>query len=266
MASTRDHEPVFPLFVDDLLSGTSDLSLAEMGAYCRLLFASWSKRGLPDEPSRLARIANASTEEFDEIWDYIADKFSKNEAGLLINERAERTRSEQEEFRRKKQEAGRKGGRRKAKRKQNGSSATPCASGLPVAKSYPPTPTPSPVLDNIDLKEPSSSKEHETASATNKEILEIDFSEIFNAVSSIETKLGVKPLSVTCLKAIAASAAGLGITEADIHDSAEAARLKATTNPQGYFIESLKNRLANFDQDLVSITKKVRVSGIPCQE
>jgi uncharacterized protein YdaU (DUF1376 family) len=51
--------PYMPLYVDDYLSATHELSTLEHGAYLLLLFAAWKRPGcdLPDDDAKLARVA-----------------------------------------------------------------------------------------------------------------------------------------------------------------------------------------------------------------
>jgi uncharacterized protein YdaU (DUF1376 family) len=50
--------PYMPLYVDDYLSATTELSTLEHGSYLLLLFAAWKRPGcdLPDDDVKLARV------------------------------------------------------------------------------------------------------------------------------------------------------------------------------------------------------------------
>lgn len=58
--------PYMPLFTDALLGDTLHLSTAEFGAYCLILFATWSNGGkaLPDDDVELARVCRVSRQKW----------------------------------------------------------------------------------------------------------------------------------------------------------------------------------------------------------
>jgi uncharacterized protein YdaU (DUF1376 family) len=87
--------PAFQLYAQDFLVGTADMAPAEVGAYIRLLCYQWVKSGLPNDPDKLASMAgchgNATAMPL--------HKFGICEDGFLRNERLEKIRSEQNEYR-----------------------------------------------------------------------------------------------------------------------------------------------------------------------
>lgn len=100
--------PAFQFYVDNFIEGTCDMSNAEVGCYMRLLCKQWSIGGLPDDDRELARIARGVTKS---QLSRVKRKFSKTSLGLLVNERLERERAKQIEYRSKQAENGRLGGR-----------------------------------------------------------------------------------------------------------------------------------------------------------
>lgn len=118
--------PAFQFYVQDFITGTSDMSLEEVGAYIRLLCYQWSKGGLPNDINRIAKICNAHPSQFkpvakDEGADselddtivsrpnnlrFVIEKFSYCEDGLLRNRKLESVRMAQEERQAKISQAG----------------------------------------------------------------------------------------------------------------------------------------------------------------
>jgi len=102
--------PAFPLYADDFLAGTSEMSAEEVGAYIRLLCQQWTKGGLPNDPDRLARMAGLMGSPMGSPSSgYVLAKFSLCPDGLLRNARLERIREEREEFVKKQSESGKIG-------------------------------------------------------------------------------------------------------------------------------------------------------------
>ena len=111
--------PAFQFYAADFVQGTLAMDVASVGAYIRLLCYQWTSGGVPSEPEKMARICGVSVEAFGPIWSEIADRFESCEDGMLRNARLERTRREQVEARKRRSEAGKRGGRpRKALDKQ----------------------------------------------------------------------------------------------------------------------------------------------------
>lgn len=80
--------PAFQFYADDFIGGTCDLSAADVGAYIRLLCYQWSRGAIPSEPDKLERVAG---------WRVSADVLAKFPGGK--NERMERERQKQDEYR-----------------------------------------------------------------------------------------------------------------------------------------------------------------------
>lgn len=101
------------------------MSPAERGIYISLLCHEWQEGHLPDDPSRLARVAGATPREMEGAWPSVRPCFSVDDDGRLYHERLESEREdavERMERRRKMSEAGRKGA---AKRWADGDGNSP---------------------------------------------------------------------------------------------------------------------------------------------
>ena len=87
--------PHMPLWVYDLEADEdcSLMSLAEYGAFLRLLQRQWIEGTIPACEKRLARLLRVSQDEFAEIWEMIRHKFTEDQEGRLINARLESERS-----------------------------------------------------------------------------------------------------------------------------------------------------------------------------
>lgn len=78
---------------------TADWSVAEIGAYFRLLMAEWVNGPLPNDTSRLARIAGLDHGNFKKMWGPILNgKFIPNGDGTLFNKRLEQEREKQRQY------------------------------------------------------------------------------------------------------------------------------------------------------------------------
>ena len=98
--------PAFQFYADRFMSGTSDMSNAEVGAYIRLLCQQWTKGGLPNDLDRLSIMAGAMPVL---SLGHVLAKFKLCPDGQLRNEMMERVRDEQAEYKRKQSEKGHAG-------------------------------------------------------------------------------------------------------------------------------------------------------------
>jgi uncharacterized protein YdaU (DUF1376 family) len=75
--------PYMPLFTDALLGDTLHLSAAEFGAYCLILFATWSNGGqaLPDDDVELARVCRVSKFKWKNLRKKLAPFFEISSTG-----------------------------------------------------------------------------------------------------------------------------------------------------------------------------------------
>ena len=102
--------PAFQLYASDFLIDTAEMSTLEVGAYTRLLFYQWVNESLPKDPKKLCGLAGVGLTRFNKIWDTIGHKFQPNDEGnRLVNKRLEKTRIEQEAYRKRRSDAGKKG-------------------------------------------------------------------------------------------------------------------------------------------------------------
>ena len=69
------NRPWMPLDIPDYLADTGHLSTLEHGAYMLLIMHYWQKNGLPDDDTKLARIARLQIDQWLEIRGTIADLF-----------------------------------------------------------------------------------------------------------------------------------------------------------------------------------------------
>jgi len=114
--------PAFQLYAADLLVDTIEWDINEVGIYTRLLMAQWANGDLPDDGERLSRIAGCSPKRFTKWSEKVLGKFINKPDGRLINLRLEETRKNQEEYRNKAIESGRKGGLKSQKERRECSS------------------------------------------------------------------------------------------------------------------------------------------------
>jgi uncharacterized protein YdaU (DUF1376 family) len=90
------------------------MSLAEVGAYTRLLCLAWDQEPcatLPDDEEKIRRMAGADKDEWKTIREAVMDKFPKSEQfkGRRINKRLREQFDEVEEYAEKMSERGKKG-------------------------------------------------------------------------------------------------------------------------------------------------------------
>lgn len=74
-----------PFYVADYMADTAHLSTIEHGAYLLLIMSYWRQGGLPNDDSRLARIARMSAEEWASVRSTIVDLFSEGWAHKRID-------------------------------------------------------------------------------------------------------------------------------------------------------------------------------------
>ena len=120
--------PAFQLYADDLIAGTVDLSQAELGAYMRLLCAQWSKGYLPDDMTKLERIAGGP------VTEDVLSKLPLCSDGQRRNHRMEIERGKQAAYRQEQSEKGRAGAAARWHRHGRGNgtgNATAIAQALP---------------------------------------------------------------------------------------------------------------------------------------
>jgi len=101
--------PAFQLYAATFFIDTAEWSVDEVGIYWRLLEAQWCNGSLPDNITRLSRVAGCSPQKFQKAWGQIAIKFTQNGDGRLINLRLEKEREKQRNYRELQAEKGKRG-------------------------------------------------------------------------------------------------------------------------------------------------------------
>jgi uncharacterized protein YdaU (DUF1376 family) len=92
------------------------MSFAERGVYFEMLLEQWERRLLPDDPRAVADLIAVSEAQAAEVvaaWETVRRKFLTHPRGIY-NDTLERTRRQQREYRKAKQDAGREGGKARA--------------------------------------------------------------------------------------------------------------------------------------------------------
>ena len=137
--------PAFLFYPRDWLSSSSvsGMSLAEQGAYHRLLCYQWQDGSLPDDDVKLAKLLNIPVNRWRKMVS-VRSKFENGSVpGQIQNSRLERVRSEREQWLQRQVESGRKGAARRwgaHKGRHRQPIKTPMAkNGLPSASSDTPS-------------------------------------------------------------------------------------------------------------------------------
>jgi len=115
-----------PLYVRDFLAATIGWTAAERGHYLTLLMVQWDQGSIPADLPAMERLSPG----VGESWALLCPKFPSCDDGLRRNARLEEHRGRALELRRKRAEAGRKGGKSKAEARpkpgQSGATAKIC--------------------------------------------------------------------------------------------------------------------------------------------
>jgi len=132
--------PYFPMYPTDFEAKTSHLTLAEDGAYNRLLRICWMTPGcsIPDDAAWIMRRLRVDQATFDAVVRVVIDEFFTSEKGRLSNAKLSRIFAETNAAHEKRVSAGSKGGKAKSlNSKKTGPSNA-------VAKPKQPEPEPEP--------------------------------------------------------------------------------------------------------------------------
>lgn len=149
--------PAFSFYAKDFLTGTSTMSLQEVGAYMRLLAYSWDAGSVPADPSERARILVCAKAQERELWKKVGKKFLLRD-DVYVNERLEEERQKQIFRRQRLSDNGRMGGRpQKANEK------------LDESKSFPETKANEKQLKSLSSSSSFSSTQEESRSSTTKD-------------------------------------------------------------------------------------------------
>lgn len=153
MARSEHNHHVLPLFCDDLIASTVDMTPTCFGGYLRILCYAWTRGGVPNDEAACCRIAGGI-----ELCDWSAirlrlvllDSGTPNER--LSHVRLELERQKVAELKAKKSKAGKKGNRKRWEK--TGSDEASHSDRKPIAnashsdrKTIAPTPTPTPTQE-----------------------------------------------------------------------------------------------------------------------
>src|SRR5258706_9467091 len=100
MNAPMNKPPAFQFYPDDFMGGTADMTQAEVGAYILLLCHQWNRGSIPVEPERQHMIAKGP------VSAHVLAKFKPSADGLLRNERLERERQKQADYRESQRQKG----------------------------------------------------------------------------------------------------------------------------------------------------------------
>lgn len=117
--------PAFQLYAKDIYTGTSEMSSAAFGAYCRALCWSWDNGPLPLDSYERRRALLVDESEWDRIWAKIAPLWREGAAGYT-NDRLEEQRQTQKDFSDAQSERGKNGAAKRWGAKRNGASNGAC--------------------------------------------------------------------------------------------------------------------------------------------
>lgn len=134
--------PAFQFYADDFVSGVSDMTQCEVGAYILLLCHQWNTGSIPSDQERLKIIAKGN------VSDHVISKFENGK-----NKRMEQVRANLMAYRQRQSEAGRIGMKQ---RWNKGDDKVVMFPLLPEHNS--PSPSPSPTTKTTKLRQSSKEK------------------------------------------------------------------------------------------------------------
>jgi uncharacterized protein YdaU (DUF1376 family) len=103
-----ERSPAFQFYPKDFLSDEKqrELSLAEAGAYIRLICLCWNEGSIPDDCERISRQLGVPKSAMSKLWPAIRKCFKESDqSGRLIHGRLEKERAKQEGYRRRQSDA-----------------------------------------------------------------------------------------------------------------------------------------------------------------
>lgn len=135
--------PYFPMYPTDFEAKTSHLTLAEDGAYNRLLRICWMTPSctIPDDEAWIMRRLRVDKETFDGVVRLVLDEFFTVENGRLSNAKLTRVFVASNEAHEKRKNAGSKGGKAKSLKTNNSKPSNAVA----MPKQPEPEPEPEPI-------------------------------------------------------------------------------------------------------------------------
>jgi uncharacterized protein YdaU (DUF1376 family) len=157
--------PAYQYYPDNFEQGTAAFTLAEVGAYQRLLNYQWSNGSIPgDSIKALSLILRCTPSVAKSVWNTVSAKFVRDDHGEWRNARMERERSKQLENRDRAASHGKAGA---AKRWQKGGHGDPIShpiAGQPwPTDSFPsPTPSSSPIFVVANATTQARQRQHES--------------------------------------------------------------------------------------------------------
>ena len=200
--------PAFQLYTDDFLSGTLEMSQAEVGQFIRLLCHQWNRGSIPVETEKQQRLAGGC------VSVEVLAKFEECEDGFLRNKRLESVRTERGVFL---QQQSQKGKLSAEKRRlaalaalagqpdtqpdlnQSSTAAQPDGQPTPQPESNSPSPSPSPKEKNTADKPPRVRFQKPTVEELTAEAIKIglpitEVDKFWNYYESNGWKVGKNPM------------------------------------------------------------------------
>jgi len=95
----KEKSPAFRCYAADFYMDTLTWDTDDIGVYFRLLMCSWVNGPLPPDLCDLAKIAGKTKQKFKKNWSKISQKFMLDGNGNLINQRLEKERKKQLNYR-----------------------------------------------------------------------------------------------------------------------------------------------------------------------
>lgn len=141
--------PYFPMYPTDFEADTSHLTLAEDGAYNRLLRLMWMTAGcsLPDDDVWVMRRMRVDKATFDSVVSVVIHEFFQRKGGRIVSHRLAKEYQKTDLAHKKRVAAGSMGGKAKALKSGNNSSSN--AKAMP----YQPEPEPEPIVKDTNVSQ-----------------------------------------------------------------------------------------------------------------
>ncbi|WP_146195200.1 YdaU family protein [Pararhodobacter marinus] len=212
----------FPLYPGDFEADTAHLSLAEDGAYNRLMRLCWRTPGcsLPDDEAWIMRKMRARTEEEQDVVRIVLDEFFEREGDRVFSPRLLLEWGKANEAHQRRASAGSRGGTARAlKTKEKPSSNA-------VAKAKQPEPEPEPEPEEVSANAATSGAQQARGSG--------DFlSEVMAAVGLTDGRCPTHWMPPAASIHVKRWQTDLGLTEAQILEAARESRKRHDDPPNG---------------------------------
>ena len=105
--------PAFQLYAADFYMDTAAWGPEEVGVYFKLLMYEWVNKTIPNNMVRMARVSGLSPTKFTKTFKIISPKFVEKDEENFINLRMEKIREDQDNYRKKQKESGKKGAKKR---------------------------------------------------------------------------------------------------------------------------------------------------------